>query len=310
MALYKEHGNFGTQLQSDYKYSHNGYGLLQLTANFKRDATYAAASDVKFDRGSSFPSPQSSGGPFAGGNLSTALQAESWTCIKAEETGSDGNIITVTAHYAAISLAVGGESSQIEATITASASSEAVETHPNFSMIQVPRISPENPLGGELGPDGPSISVTDYGTKKNMFRAKWLPSPTAGLQSYQFVGFLPAQKEGDEFNRKAGIKNYFRPTVTLKLTGYTTNAKEAVKATNYVGFSTKNGCGFLKVPTPYDQYLVSELDFQSNFDGAIERNWLCTSANMEVYGGMYKCTIDLMLSGIIGWDPDVYPAVE
>lgn len=299
----KQHGSFSLKLQPDYKFSHNGYGLLQLTANFKDDQAQAATSSTTFARGAMFPSK-------ALGSLGKPLSAEAWTCIKAEESGSEGGVITITAHFAAIAKSLGGTNSQVEATLTSSAASDPIESHPNFSQILVPRISPEDPLGGELDAQGPPLNPADFGTKKNKFRAKWIPSPTAGLLSYQFVGFLPAQKQGDEFNRKAGIKNYFRPSVTLKLVGYTNNQEEAVKATNYVGFSTKNGVGFLKVPAPYDKFLDNELDVESAFEGDKDRNWLCTGSNLEVYGGLYKCSIDLMLSGIIGWDPNVYPAVE
>jgi hypothetical protein len=41
----------------------------------------------------------------------------------------------------------------------------------------------------------------------------------------------------------------------------------------------------------------------------INRGFLITSCSVEQFGGIWKVTADLMLSGISGWDPDIYPQI-
>lgn len=289
-------------LQPDYQFSHNGYGLLQLVANFAVDTNLAGSSTSMFARGASFPT----GG---GGSLSTALAGASWSCVKAEERGRDGNIAYVTAHYAAIDKNKGGMITDTEATLSSAAVSEPIETHPNFSKILCLQIAPSEgtPLGGTLDENGPPLDVND--TARNPYRAKWLPGSIPGALNYQFVGFLPAQKINDDVNRKAGVKSFLRPSVTLKLTAYTSDENMASETATYTGWiSSKSGFGSFYIPTPYQKVAQTKL-----FIGSIDKsltggpNWLITGVNMEVYGGLFKMQADLLLSGPMGWDKDIYP---
>ena len=294
----KQHGSFEVELQPDYSFSHNGYGLLMLNATFAQDAREAATSQGMFARGAAFPN-------YARGRLSVALAKEAWTCVKAEESGRDGNVIYVKATFAAISTTVGGTNTETECTITGSAVSEPIETHPNFTIIQMSGLG-SMPLGGELDDKGPPLQVT--GEARNPYRAKWTQSVVEGVVQYQFQGFLPAQKKDDEFNRKAGVKSYFRPSIVMKLTGYTTDATAAQNAASKVGWRTFAGSGFLKIPESYQrisEYSATGATLQGSLAGE-KPNYLITSSNMEVYGGLFKVTVDMMLSGIAGWDADIY----
>jgi hypothetical protein len=300
----KDFGEFRVALQPDYTYSHNGYGLLMLNANFARKASDSAKSNVIFGRGERFPAETDGGS--SGTQLSDALKIESWTCVKAEESGRDGNVMYVKAQYAAIALIMGGQQTETECTITSSAVSEGIETHPNFSIIQMAGLSTK-PLGGELDATGPPLSVASTETR-NPFRAKWTVNQVQGVTQYQFLGFLPAQKAGENFNRKAGVKSYFRPSITMKLTGYTTNAFAASYVASKVGFWTYDGVGFLKIPEVYlgiAEGSVQDVTLKGDLAGK-KPSWLVTSSNMEVFGGLYKVTVDMMLSGVAGWDEDIY----
>lgn len=302
MSTYLQFGKEPTIiLQPDYQLSHNGYGLMQLTANYAIDIGAAGVSTDKFYRGADF---------YAGSDgLDLALSMYPWTCVKAEEKGRDGNIGYVTAHYAAIKQGIYTET---EASITSAAVSEPIETHPNFSTIQVPGIGDgETPLGGVwIGntPPDPNVSAT------NKFRAQWAPiqgSPVGAL-TYNFMAFLPS-KSGMPANRKSGVKSWMRPTLTLKATVYTSSESEAASICSYVGFIMNKKAGVLTIPDCYDTIGNSGLrvvpkDVSSFQQG--KRDWLIVGANMEVYGGLYKVTADLLLSGVMGWDSDIYPRLS
>lgn len=291
-----QYGDFAVQLQPDYQYSHNGYGLLQLTANFARSTAYAASSDVQFARGSSFPEGVN--------DLSQQLAAEQWTCIKAEERGRDGGVMYVTAHYAAISSTVGGQNTETECTMTSSVVSEPIESHPNFSQIQCQGIGDGNtPLGGIWDEGTPPTIPEEIA---NPYRAIWQRNVNAqaGAQAYTFLGFSPADSDSP-VNRKAGIRTWMRPSFNLRLTGYTINATDAALACSYIGFSTNTKVGFLTIPPDYQG--IGDNGLLQVTGPNPQRNWLVTGANMEVFGGLYKVTVDLMLSGVIGWDNDIYP---
>ena len=67
------------------------------------------------------------------------------------------------------------------------------------------------------------------------------------------------------------------------------------------------------LPPPYNTLLDEfDSDLPLTLPDGIQRNrnYLCTNASVEVYGGLYKVQADLMMSGIIGWDPDIYPLDE
>lgn len=303
-----ESPRFGNELASyvllpDYRITANGYGLLQLTANFSTDGSRAGSVGAEFYRGATFPT--SSGGPQGG--FGHELAQKGWSCINAEESGRDGDIVIVTARYAAIE----GDSgkTETEATVTSSAVSEPITSHPNFTRRQVKNLAGEKPIGGE--PPVADLVAKPYDKTVNPNFAKWIPSSTGGSSSYQFVDFLPSPNKDDKVNRLAGVRNYMRPSVTVRLTGYTTDAAQAQETVSYVGFQCQGGVGILALPAAYAGLASTkslELDPSTGAAPGL-RNWLITSSNLEVFGGLYKCTIDLMLSGIMGWDNQIYPAI-
>lgn len=289
-------------LQPDYQFSHNGYGLLQLSATFAFDSKDAGSSTRYFPRGSPLTI-------INGYALGQALMSYGWTCVKSEEIGRDGQVTYVKGFFVAIDPQKGGQITDTEATLSSAAVSEPIESHPNFSQILLPQLYPSKgtPLGGKLDAVGPPLDVND--TTRNPYRAKWLPGSIPGALNYQFVGFLPQQKENEDVNRKAGVKSYFRPSVTMKLTAYTASEELATDSVRYTGFiSSKTGFGAFYIPGPYQKVAEPKLRIVSS-DAALARgqNWLITAVNMEVYGGLFKVQADLLLSGPMGWDPDIYP---
>jgi hypothetical protein len=295
-------------LQPDYQFSHNGYGLLQLACNFDVDISRAGESATIFRRGSALPN--------GGGPLSKALAGGSttWTLVKADEVGRDGNLARVRAFYAAIE---GGETtSQTEATVTSAAVSESIESHPNFSVHQVPTIGVNGetyngskvPLGGVFTNGSPPI-IQSAADPKNPFRAYWYSQPgNPGVFPWQFIGFLPST-DNNNVNRKAGVKSWFRPAITMKLVAYTSDAQKATETGYSTGWIiTQPSYGVFTIPEIY-QNIVSQDPIKPEELGP-SKNWLVTGTNVEIYGGLYKVTADLLLSGVLGWDTDIYPSQD
>jgi hypothetical protein len=304
MSTYKQFGaepNF--ILQPDYQFSHNGYGLLQLTANYAVDIGSAGSSANFLKRGDALLE--------GSGLLNMALSYEKgWTCVKAEEKGRDGDIAYITGHYAAI--VNNRDTTDTEAVMTSSVVSEPIESHPNFSVVQCPEIGDgTHALGGKwLGNNPPAVD----NNPDNIYRAIWNISFSGQTQTKNitFAGFSPTDTTTTKTaNRKAGVRSWMRPTITMRLTGYTKSSQLAQDTVKYVGWISGNGeVGALILPEAYqeianDPLIVNAADVSVNTKG--QKNWLITSANMEVYGGLYKVTADLMLSGVLGWDRDIYP---
>lgn len=296
-----EHGTFSTwQLQPDYSFTHNGYGLVQLTATYATDYDNATDSSKDFARGTGLPAGVE-------GGLSSALAKLSWTCVKAEERGREGKMAYVTAYYAAIDKEH-GDSTETEATLTSAVVSENIESHFNFSKIQCAQVGDGvTPLGGKWKEGKPPGVPSD----DNPFRALW--QQTANVQvnamAYNFVGFAPTDSAKDP-NRKAGVKTWMRPSVTMRLTGYTVDAAMAADTVKRVGWAINNQVGMLVIPAAYksiqEEVLTLNITDVSKIRST-KKNWLITNSNMEVYGGLYKVSVDLLLSGVVGWDPDIYP---
>lgn len=289
-------------LQPDYQFSHNGYGLLQLAANFDFDVNQAGkSSESTFLRGDPFPS--------GNGPLSDALKDYTWTLIKAEEVGRDGNLARIKAMYAAIEKPF--DVTQTEATITSAAVSEPIESHPNFSVIQIPAINdpsregPQVPLGGKFVNNTPPFPKYTF-DPNNPYRAYWSSGQsTIGIFPYQFNAFLPTTNN-NEVNRKAGVKSWFRPSITMRLTSYTSDIQKASETAYMVGWIIDtDGYGIFSWPDVYSRIVSDDPIVSEKFGN--KKNWLVTGTNVEVYGGLYKVTADLLLSGAIGWDPDIYP---
>lgn len=288
--------SFGVDLVSNYaldqnwSLSHDGFGLV--TAQFKFTTDYYKTMDITtdFKRGDKPPIPG----------------YENFTLYKVTSSTNQG-ILTVNAEYCAID--GNAEVTVCQVQVNSATGQEAIETHPNFTQVISPRIS-EKPLAGPAK----YIADNEDDLTKNPNRAHFAMQKSTSKQIvvYAFAGFLPAQKPGDTINIKAGIRSYFKPSVTLRCLAYTNNAELAQLTVRRVGWSNKGIFGAIKLPPPYATLLENaDADLPIVFAGnpGVNRSYLCTAASVETYGGLYKIQADLMMSGFIGWDKDIYPAV-
>lgn len=288
--------NFGDSgkewvLQSDWSLQADGFGLIQLTLNFIADQPVGDEITQDFKRGD----------PLSDARITNMSSYNSCTVVKCSMNKLAGEFVKATVQYAGIDPQLSGESTLTQVTIHSSAVSEPIQSHPNFTKNQVPKIS-----GAKLGGNHPP--PIEVNSAQNPFRAKWIPSTSGQTTSYQFVDFLPSQKSDQEVNRKAGVKNYFRPNITMKLLCYTTNGTLAKESVQKVGWVTSGNFGPFELPSPYSEIHEDGLDFvATQGQKATQKNWIITGCNVEIFGALYKCQADLMLSGVAGWDSDIYP---
>jgi hypothetical protein len=231
---------------------------------------------------------------------------ENMTLHKAVASSNNG-ICTVIADYCGIDGASDTTITQVQ--VSSATSQEAIETHPNFSKIQCEKIGYNlHPLAGPAKYIFDNESDLDINPNKAHFA---VVTTASGQQTqYQFVGFLPSTKEEDPVNLKAGVRAYFKPGVTLRCLTYTNNAELAKKTILRVGWANYGAIGAVSLPPPYNTLLR---DYDNDLPVIMpegtkrDRTFLCTSASVEVYGGLYKVQADLMMSGVIGWDDEIYP---
>jgi len=289
---------YGVKLQSVYvmdrnwTIQHDGFGLVTMQLKFTADSDKSYDITTDFKRGDAPPI--------------TGL--ENMTLHKAVATSNNG-ICTVMADYCGIDGASDSTITQVQ--VSSATSQEAIETHPNFTKIQCAKIGNGIPLAGPAkhiydNEDDPEI---------NPNKAHFSVATTASgqLTQYQFVAFLPSRKTEDPVNLKAGVRAYFKPGVTLRCLAYTNSAETAQKTVLRVGWANMGNIGAIVLPAPYNSLLDnfdSELPLSLPDGLSRNRTYLCTSASVEVYGGLYKVQADLMMSGVIGWDPDIYPFDE
>jgi hypothetical protein len=287
--------SFGVDLKGtyavdqNYSISHDGFGLI--TAQFKFTAAATMASKVPTDFKRGMPPP---------------IDGFEYLTLYKVSSSTNQGVVTVNAEYCGIE--GGGDVTTCQVQVNSATAQEAIETHPNFTEVTSPRIS-MNPLAGPAK----YIADNEEDLIKNPNRAHFAMQKSTSKQIvvYAFAGFLPAQKPGDKINIKAGVRSYFKPSVTLRCMVYTNNADLAQLTVRRVGWSNKGKFGAIILPPPYDSLLEkADQDLPVVFVGnpGVNRNYLCTNASVEVYGGLYKIQADLMMSGFIGWDKDIYPA--
>jgi len=275
-------------MEKNWTVQHDGFGLVTMQLKFTADSDKSYDITTDFKRGDSPP----------------IEGMENMTLHKAVASSNDG-ICTVTADYCGIDGTSDTTITQIQ--VSSATAQDAIETHPNFSKIQCKGIS-ENVLAGPAA----YIFANESDDEINPNKAHFAQVTTNGTQltQYQFVGFLPSRNPEDDVNLKAGVKSYFKPSVTLRCLVYTNNADLAKTTISRVGWANYGSIGAIKLPPPYDTLLA---EFDANLpltlpDGILRnRNFLCTNCSVEVYGGLYKVQADLMMSGVIGWDNDIYP---
>jgi hypothetical protein len=238
---------------------------------------------------------------------------------KANMVYEKANVLTVTADFCGIDPNVNSGTKTItQVVMSGSTASEPIEHHPNFLVVNSPTGIP--PLGGvneEPLAGWPPVSGWEEDVGLNPNRALWTPKVVSGgaLQGQQFVGFLPNQKieeyEAGNINIKAGIKNYYKPSNTLRCLFYVNNEATAVGFASYVGWNT-NG-NLYQLPDSYKGLATGSYGgsfiYTALYLSKINRGFLITSCSVEQFGGIWKVTADLMLSGISGWDKDIYPMI-
>jgi len=291
------------KVQPGWTVDSDGFGMLQSSVTFKLSRAYIGTFANMFYRGAPHPSPD-------------YTQLKLWRAVMTEEKGQ---IITVKADYCGLSTSGGGSLginydargySDPQVQMTGAAASESIQAHPNFIRINCTSFGEPgtiNPLAGYPPADG----GFNKELSENPNRASWTPK-TAGTGQFnncQFIGFLPNQDQTDTTpNIKAGIKSYYKPQNTLRVLLYFNSQEAALDRASLVGWVT-NGNSFY-LPAEYKQLAsggyAGEFLFTDEWNDKIHKSFLVTNCSVERFGLLYKLTADLMLSGISGWDKDLY----
>lgn len=300
MAIIK-YGNplAGPLLQPGWTVEQDGFGLIQVSAKYRFDKALANQFTTWFVRGvTTAPAPFN--------------YCQLWRASLVEEKGE---IVCVTAEFTGIDPQVNsGLATNAQVAMTAGSASEPIEHHPNFLKVYC--------ISGGLNKalaNFPPVNGWDKETTTNPNRALWTPkvANNGATQGQQFVGFLPNQDPAEmadisKVNIKAGIKNYYKPQMTIRVLRYFSLKETALGLASYVGWNTK-GAPF-GLDQDYQKYCTGgyggSFQYAEGFETRINRSYLVTNCNVEVYGAIYKVQADLMLSGISGWDPDIYPSLQ
>jgi hypothetical protein len=292
-TTYQEFGQSLTQtwvMEKTWTVQHDGFGLVTMQLKFTAD------SDKSYDVATDFKR----------GDIPPISGMENMTLHKAVASSNDG-VCTVMADYCGID--GGADTTITQVQVSSTTSQDPIETHPNFSKIQCQKIGYNlHPLAGPAA----YIFANESDTEINPNKAHFAQVTTNGTQltQYQFVGFLPSRDPDDEVNLKAGVKSYFKPGVTLRCLTYTNNADLAKRTILRVGYANYGAIGAISLPAPYNTLLDtydSDLPVILPDGQKRDRTYLCTNASVEVFGGLYKVQADLMMSGVIGWDDEIYP---
>lgn len=301
--------NYGNSLippiaQPGWQVEADGFGLLQAQIKFKWTNSEMNNFTTVFAKGTTLGSLVSS----APSNLQNL---KIW---KANMVYEKANVLTVTADFCGIDPNVNSGTKTITQVVMSGATaSEPIEHHPNFLDILCPTGLP--PLSSKLA-GFPPASGWEPDVLANPNRALWTPkvANNGATQGQQFVGFLPNQQASEfpnNINIKAGIKNYYKPSNTLRCLFYVNNEQTAVGFASYVGWCT-NG-NLYQLPESYKGLATGQYGgsfiYIPQFEAKINRGFLITSCSVEQFGGIWKVTADLMLSGISGWDKDIYPQI-
>lgn len=294
-------------VQSGWQVEADGFGLLQATCKFKWDISKRGDFPTKFKKGDLLST-------FIPGVEAAYANMGLW---KANMITDKNNVLTVTADFCGIDPNINsGTRTNPMIAATGGAASEPIEHHPNFLVVNCTSgtLATANVLAG-----WPPVSGWDKEPTTNPNRAYWTPRVVQGgaVQGQQFVGFLPNQDPAEYtagyINIKAGIKNYYKPQMTLRVLQYLTVESEAMDMASYVGWITDGST--VNLPENFKKFAKSSSGwagtptYTSIYENKINTGFLITNTSVELFGTIWKVTADLMLSGIAGWDPDIYPAI-
>jgi hypothetical protein len=302
MALPNKYGNnlADPVVQPGWTIDSDGFGMLQSTVTFKWAKSNIANFPLVFYRGAPHPSPE----------------YDQLKLFKATMTETTAEVIEVTAEFCGLARNGGGVPgtdydargySDPQVMMTGAAASESIQAHPNFIRVNILNFGDVPPLAGPP----PAGGGFDDNITTNPNRALWTPrvQNTGATNNCQFVGFLPNQSTSDITpNIKAGIKSYYKPQNTLRVLIYFNDENQALDRASIVGWVT-NGDAF-KLPEAYKKLATGgyagEFNYTPEWDGLINKSFLVTGTSVERFGSLWKVTADLMLSGISGWDKDIY----
>lgn len=272
----------------------DGYGLVQSQVKFAWKTESLASFTTWFHRGLAHPSTSYS----------------YLKMVKANMQYGKGGVLNITADYIGIDPTINdGLRTNPVMQMTGSSSSEDITHHPNFYKINCTSITSTTPLAGAP----PAAGGFEASLTLNPNRALWTPrvQNTGATNNCQFVAFLPAQKDTEPVNIKAGVKSYYKPQNTLRMTRYVSEENEALSNASYVGWFTDGN--YFGMPDAYVNLTGAggsypgKLNYTSEYEAKVSRSYLVTSCSVEQFGTIYKVTTDFMLSGLTGWDPDIYP---
>jgi hypothetical protein len=292
--------------QSGWQVESDCFGLLQAQVKFKWNIDRRGDFTTKFALGTKLST-------LIIGVESTYANMGVW---KANMTTDKNNVLTVTADFCGIDPAKNsGTKTDTQVVMTGATSSEAIEHHPNFLGVNMTAGTPN--LDKQLA-NWPPVSGCDDNLTNNPNRALWTPKVANGgaTQGSQFVGFLPTQSKAEydagNINIKAGVKNYYKPSNTLRCLFYVDNESSAVAYASYVGW-VNNGLLY-GLPETYRKLATTgyggSFIYSDIWAAKIRKSFLITNCSVERFGGIWKITADLMLSGISGWDRDIYPQID
>jgi hypothetical protein len=290
-------------VQPGWTIESDGFGMLQSTVKFKWAKSEIEKFPSVFFRGSDHPVPD----------------YQQLKLFKATMTENKGEVVDVVAEYCGLSMNGGGAPgvnydargySDPQVMMTGAASAESIQSHPNFVRVNILNFGD---VGGPLAGPPPPGGGFDDNPLTNPNRALWTPKVAGGgiVNNYQFIGFLPNQSVDDigRSNIKAGIKSYYKPQNTLRVLIYFNSEQEALDRASIVGFVT-NGDAF-KLTDAYKKFATGgyagEFNYTPEWDEFINKSFLVSGTSVERFGSLWKVTADLMLSGMGGWDREIYP---
>jgi hypothetical protein len=290
-------------IQAGWVIETDAFGLIQARVNYKWDA-----SPSNIENFTSFF------------YLGAPCDIAGWTNLgmsKASMTREKGDILTIVAEFVGIDPTINeGLRTNPIMSMSAASSSEDITHHPNFYKICCTSItgssSPQIPLAGPP----PAAGGFEASLTANPNRALWTPrvQNTGATNNCQFVAFLPAQKSTEPVNIKAGVKSYYKPQNTIRMVRYFSTEIEALENASFVGWFTSGE--YFGMPNEYIGLTGNPsapitysgaLTYTSEYSSRISKSFLLTSYSVERFGNIWKTSGEFMLSGLTGWDPDIYP---
>jgi hypothetical protein len=199
------------------------------------------------------------------------------------------SVLMITVDFAGVDRAAGYTDAQINGVSTSSA--QPIETHPNFTKN----------TDSTIGPSG-SILAGTPGAIYN--RAIFNPVDTGGSGGvqYTFGGFGVETDTTQPPNKKAGVRQFLRPMLTIRGQMFFDSAQVA-RASHLIatiGRTFNNDSDVAKLIAPFSSTTYPKT------------KCLLTAANVETIGSpitgrtcAYKINYDIMLSPY-DWDSDIY----